>query len=236
MATLKRRRVLVVEDDEELLSSYRRFFEELHADEFAASYASDGEQALSVLRHEAVDVLILDWSLPGISGASLAKALRAHAKTRSVGILMVTAKSAVGETVFALESGADDLLSKPFDWNVLLARLRSLARRGELTLESRLTKSFPGLDLDLDADRLKLEGRVVRLTPKEKGLLKVFLSRPGILHSQSYLWQTVWGYEADGWERTLTVTLSSLRGKLGPRWGGRLKAHPSLGYCFELEN
>ena len=235
MTAPKRRRVLIVEDDEELVSAYRRFFEKHHADEFAATYAADGEQALGTLQHEPVDVVILDWGLPGISGASLAKALRANAKTRSLGILMVTARSAVGETVFALEAGADDLLGKPFDWNELLARLRSLARRSELTLERHLTKDFPGLELDLDADRLTVDGRVTRLTPKEMGLLKVFLSRPVMLHAAAYLWQSVWGYESEGWERTLTVTLSSLRGKLGRRWGGRLKTHPSRGYCFELE-
>ena len=233
MTTTKRRRVLVVEDDAELLSSYRRFFGELHTGEFAARYAPDAEQALVVLRHDPIDVLVLDWSLPGISGASLVKALRAHAKTRALSILMVTAKSGAGETIFALESGADDLLAKPFDWNVLLARLRSLSRRSELTLERHLTKNFPGLELDLDADRLTLDGCAVRLTPKEMGLLKIFLSRPEILHSQSYLWETVWGYESDGWERTLTVTLSSLRGKLGSRWGARLKSHPARGYSFD---
>jgi DNA-binding response OmpR family regulator len=229
----KRRRLLIVDDDEELLSSYRRFFGEVHREEFLASYASDGEQALAVLRHQPVDVLVLDWSLPGISGASLAKALRATARTRALGILMVTARSASAETVFALDSGADDLLAKPFEWNVLLARLRSLARRGELTLERHLELEFPGLRLDLDAERLTLDGRAVALTRKEFGLLKVFLSRPGVLHSTAYLWETVWGYESDGWERTLRVTLSTLRGKLGARWGAALKAQPGRGYVFE---
>lgn len=235
MGTRKRRRVLIVEDDAELMSSYRRFFDEAHPEEFSAAYASDGEQALGVLLHEPVDVVVLDWSLPGISGASLAKALRSSAKTRALGILMVTAKSAAAETVFALESGADDLLAKPFDWNVLLARLRSLARRSELTLDRRLTRSYPGLRLDLDAERLAVDGRDVKLSPKEMGLLKIFLARPGLLHAHGYLWESVWGYESDGWERTLTVTLSSLRLKLGSRWGGMIKSHPARGYSFESD-
>jgi DNA-binding response OmpR family regulator len=233
MTALKRRRLLVVDDDAELLSSYRRFFDKLHSDEFAAAFATDGEQALDVLRHDPVDVLVLDWSLPGISGATLAKALRANAKTRALGILMVTGKSASAETVFALESGADDILAKPFDWNVLLARLRSLTRRSDLTLERHLTKNFPGLELDLDADLLILDGRAVRLTLKEMGLLKIFLTRPAILHTNAYLWETVWGFESDGWERTLTVNISSLRRKLGSRWGGHLISHPARGYIFD---
>jgi DNA-binding response OmpR family regulator len=230
----KRQRVLVVEDDAELCGAYRRFFEELHSDEFSAVLVADGERALDVLHHEPVDVLVLDWGLPGISGASLAKALRSHAKTRSLGILMVTARAAPAETVFALESGADDHLAKPFDWNVLLARLRSLVRRRELTFDRHKTKLFPGLEFDPDADRLSVDGAHVRLTRKEMDLFKLFVTRPGLLHAQRYLWEALWGYEADGWERTLTVTVSSLRRKLGPKLGARLKAHAGRGYIFEL--
>jgi DNA-binding response OmpR family regulator len=231
----RRKRVLVVEDDAEMREAYRRFFVEQHADEFSAVLASDGEQALGVLRHEPADLLVLDWNLPGISGASLAKALRSHALTRSLGILMVTGKSHASETVFALDSGADDYLVKPFDWNVLLARLRSLSRRADLTLERRLTASFPGLQLDLESDRLSVDGETVRLTPKEMELLRVFLTRPGILHPQSFLWESLWGYEADGWDHTLSVTISSLRGKLGKTWGSRLRSHKGRGYSFETE-
>lgn len=231
----KRRRVLVVEDDAELRESYRRFFEERHPDEFSAVLVPDGERALGVVRGEPMDLLVLDWSLPGISGASLAKALRSHATTRAIGILMVTAKSSTAETVFALDSGADDYLAKPFDWDVFLARLRSLARRAEVTLERRLSKSFPGLELDLDADRLVLDGAQVRLTRKEMELLKVFLSRPGVLHAHGYLWEAIWGYESVGWEHTLAVTLSSLRGKLGPKWGARLQSHKGMGYVFDAQ-
>lgn len=231
--TPKRRRVLVVEDDAELREAYRRFFEQQHPEEFSSMLVPDGEQALGVVRDGPVDILVLDWSLPGISGASLAKAMRAHATTRAIGILMVTAKSSSAETVFALDSGADDYLVKPFDWSVFLARLRSLARRAEVTLERRMSRRFPGLELDLDADRLVLDGALVRLTRKEMGLLKIFLSRPGVLHGHAYLWEAVWGYEADGWEHTLAVTLSSLRGKLGSKWGARLQSHKGVGYVFD---
>lgn len=232
----RRRRVLVVEDDPDLREAYRRFFVEQHADEFSPVVVQDAEQALGVLRHEPADLVVLDWGLPGISGASLSKALRAHALTRSLGILMVSGKKLPAETVFALDSGADDFLIKPFDWTVFLARLRSLSRRADLTLERRLTASFPGLELDLEADRLTVDGRTVRLSPKEMELLRIFLMRPGMVHPQAFLWQAAWGFEADGWDHTLSVTLSSLRGKLGPRWGSRLRSHKGRGYAFELED
>lgn len=230
---VRKRRILIVEDDDELREAYRRFFADHCAAEFSAATVPDAERALSVLRDEPIDLMILDWNLPGISGAALAKAVRAHGVTRAVGILMVTGKSHASETVFALDAGADDYLVKPFEWSVLLARLRSLARRADLTLEKRLSSSFPGLTLDLDADRLLVDGAEVSLTPKEMGLLRVFLTRPSILHPQRFLWEALWGYEADGWDHTLSVTISSLRGKLGKKWGPHLQSHKGRGYVFE---
>ncbi|MDE2510086.1 MAG: response regulator transcription factor, partial [Elusimicrobia bacterium] len=165
--------------------------------------------------------------------ASLAKALRAHVPTRAMGILMVTAKSSPADTVYALDAGADDHLAKPFEWSVFLARLRSLSRRSDLTLGGRLTKNFPGLALDFDADRLTLDGVPVHLSRKEMGLLRVFLARPGMLHAPSYLWEAVWSYENDEWEHILNVHLSSLRRKLGPKWAARLRTHKGQGYVFE---
>ena len=232
-ATVRRQRILIVEDDVEMLRSYGRFFQDHRADEFSCTLATDGEQALDVLRREHIDIIVLDWSLPGISGVALAKVLRAHSKMHYLGILMVTARGTAAETVAALESGADDHLAKPFEWSVLLARLRSLARRRSLTFDRSAAKRFPGLELDLDADRLRVNGVPVRLTPKEMELLKIFVARPDILHAQSYLWSAIWGYHADGWERTLIVTLSSLRKKLGRKWGACLKTHVRRGYIFE---
>jgi len=230
---MERQRVLVVEDDEEMRRFYRGFFNHLQDGEYSVVIVPDGEQALGVLGHEPVDIVVLDWGLPGISGASLAKALRANAKTRAVGILMVTGKSSPAETVLALESGADDHLAKPFDERVLLARLRSLVRRSALSFDHHLVKRFPGLEFDADAERLRVDGRHVPLAPKELSLFKIFLQRPDILHSRAYLWESLWGYECESWDHLLNAMISSLRRKLGPRWGARLKSQKGAGYIFE---
>lgn len=229
----KRQRVLVVDDDPALRAAYGQFFDEAHADEFQATLVADADQALAVIGAEPVDVIVLDWNLPGLPGAALAKALRASAKTRAIGIIMITARSSGAETVEALEAGVDDYLSKPFDWDVLLARLRSLARRSTLSFSGRLTKTFPGLELDLDAGRLTLDGRYVRLSPKELALLQILVSRPGITHAHAFLWEAVWGYESDGWMHTLKAAVSALRRKLGRKWGDRLTARSGLGYVFD---
>lgn len=230
---MKRQRTLVVEDDPAMRDFYVRFFERLQAEGFTALVVEDGERALDILRHEPVDLVLLDWNLPGISGETLLRALRAHPKTRTVGVLMVTGKCTPAEEVQALDSGADDHLAKPFDEKVLLARLRSLSRRRELAIGQHLASRFPGLDFDLDADLVRVEGRRVHLEPKEMGLLGIFLHRPNMLHTHAYLWEALWGYESDRWEHRLTVAISSLRRKLGPVWGPRIQSHRTKGYVFE---
>lgn len=231
---MERQTVLVVDDDAEMQRFYESFFETHREEGFKVSIVPDAERALGILEHDPVDIVVLDWALPGISGPQLAKALRGSAKTRTVGILMVTGLASPAETTKALDSGADDHLAKPFDENVLLARLRSLIRRRSLTLDRHLESSFPGIKLDYDSGRLRVEGRPTPLTPKEMLLLKVFLRRPNMIHSRAYLWEAAWGYEAESWDHLIDVTISSLRRKLGPRWGGRLKVHKGEGYALEV--
>lgn len=231
-----RLRVLVVEDDPEMRELYRRFFGARSAEGFDAAIVKDGESALSVLRDSPIDLVVLDWGLPGMSGTSLARALRSHARTRSLGILMVTARGSVAETVTALDAGADDHMVKPFDDKVLLARLRSLARRRDLALEGGMAERFPGLDLDVERGTLRVGGRESPLRLKELELLKIFLRRPGVIHSRQFLWETAWGHESDGWEHVLEATLSSLRRKLGPRWGVHLRVKRGLGYAFDPDS
>lgn len=233
MAPSKRQRTLVVEDDPEMRALYARLFDRLWDAGFASVIVEDGESALDILRREPVDLLLLDWNLPGISGQAVLRAVRAHPKTRAIGVLMVTGRSSPEEEIQALDSGADDHLPKPFDENVLLARLRSLCRRRSLELSRAPAHRFPGLEFDSAADLLLIDDRRVRLTPKEMGLLGIFLDRPGRLHSFEYLWDALWGYESERRENLLIVTLSSLRRKLGDKWGPRLKCLKGRGYLLE---
>ncbi len=230
----RRQRTLVVEDDPGMRDLYARLFDRLWDEGFASVIVENGERALDILRREPVDLVLLDWSLPGLSGEQVLRAMRAHPKTRSIGVLMVTGRTSPEEEIQALDSGADDHLPKPFDENVLLARLRSLSRRRGLELSRPPAQRFPGLEFDLDADLLLIDKRRVRLTPKEMGLLGIFLHRPERLHTLEYLWEALWGYESERWEHLLIVTLSSLRRKLGEKWGPRLKCHKSRGYLFEI--
>ena len=137
MTTIKNQRTLIVEDDPEMREFYVRFFDGLRDEGFKAVIVADAERALDVLQHEPMDLVLLDWNLPGISGETLLRALRAHPKMRSVGVLMVTGRSGPADEIQALDSGADDYLAKPFDESMLLAKLQSLSRRRELGGESK---------------------------------------------------------------------------------------------------
>lgn len=233
MPTFKRQKTLVVEDDPEMRALYSRLFERLWDEGFASVIVENGERALDILRREPVDLILLDWNLPGISGQAVLRAVRAHPKTRAIGVLMVTGKCSPAEEIEALDSGADDHLPKPFDESVLLARLRSLRRRRALEVVRRPTYRFPGLEFNLDDDLLLINKERVRLTPKEMAIFDIFLRRPRQMHTTAFLWDAVWGYESERWEHLLIVTLSSLRRKLGGEWGARLKCHKGRGYVFE---
>lgn len=233
MSLVKRQRTLVVEDDPEMRSLYARLFDRLRDEGFASVIVENGERALDILRREPVDLILLDWNLPGISGQAVLRAVRSHPKTRAIGVLMVTGKCSPAEEIEALDSGADDHLPKPFDESVLLARLRSLGRRRAAGSGERRSFLLPGLEFNLADDLLLIDKVRVRLTPKEMGLLGIFLERPGQLHANAFLWDALWGYESERWEHLLIVTLSSLRRKLGAEWGARLKCHKGRGYAFE---
>lgn len=226
-------RVLVVEDDPEMRDVYKRFFDAWTDEGFVAEIVADGEKALEVMARRPVDLLVVDWRLPGLPGPSLVSALRAHPRTRSVGVLMVSGRTRLEDELAALEAGSDDYLSKPVDERRLLARLRSLRRRRELAFSRRSAERHPGLSYDPHAGRVEVDGVPVRLTPKELDLLGVFLHRPDALLPASFLWEYAWGYESENWTHVLAATLSSLRRKLGPRWGGRLKVLRGRGYRFE---
>ena len=233
MSIRKSQRTLIVEDDPGMRDFYSRLFVRLQDNGFSAIVVPDGEQALDILKQEPVDLLILDWNLPGISGEHLLRALRASPNTRSLGIMVVTGRRALSDEIQALDTGADDYLVKPFDESELISRLRSLGRRCEFDIPQREADLYPGLAYDLGAGQLRVEGKLVQLTSKEQGLLEILLHRPNILHSSEHLWKSLWGYEYENWESRLVFTASSLRRKLGGDWGGRIKCHKGKGYAFE---
>lgn len=229
-----RTKVLVVEDDESVQEFYQHFFTDAHKDEFEWRMVQTGEKALASLAQNPVDIVILDWNLPAMSGLTTLKHIRSNPATRHLLVFMATARTNRRDYVMAMESGADDYLAKPLYEDMLLATLHSLTRRRELMREEHHVYEADDLRLDTRASKLTIAGKGVHLEPKELDLLKVLLRRPNMIHSSRALWDLLWCYPSKRWNRTLILAISGFRKKLGTQWSKRLVTHYGKGYSFDV--
>jgi two-component system KDP operon response regulator KdpE len=225
-------RVLVVEDDPQLL---RALVINLRARTYEVDATPNGSTALRLAAATPPDVVLLDLGLPDVDGLDVIRGLRGWSR---VPILVVSARRAEGEKIEALDSGADDYITKPFSMEELLARLRVAVRRtGPATSEDDAplvvrTKDFA---VDLAAKKATRGGHGIRLTPTEWHLLEVLLRNPGRLITQRQLLQEVWGTSGSGHTNYLRVYMAQLRRKLeaDPSHPRYLITEPGMGYRFE---
>ncbi len=208
--------ILVVEDERDLNNLVRRHLED---EGHRVVQAFDGAAAVLAVEADAPDLLILDWMLPKLDGLEVARRVR---KLSIVPILMLTARSEEIDRVLGLEVGADDYLTKPFSVRELLARVRAMLRRVELFREAAASVAAAPpvltagpLVVDLAQHVVTIDGREADLTPKEFDLLALLVRNPGRAFSRDYLIETVWGYDAGGFDRTVDTHVLRLRKKLG---------------------
>jgi two-component system response regulator MprA len=199
-------RILIIEDDEGIVRVLRRA---LSYEGYTVDTALDGETGLNLAREHHPDLVILDLMLPGMDGIEVCQRLRAGGSTP---IIMLTAKDAVQDRVQGLDAGADDYMSKPFDLEELLARLRALLRRTQMERAPVLT--FADLSLDTSTRQATRIGRVIALTAKEYDLLELFLRHPRQVLTREMIFDRVWGYDFGGESNVLDVYIRYLRQKL----------------------
>jgi two-component system phosphate regulon response regulator PhoB len=203
-------RVLIVEDEAALalLIGYN-----LEAEGYVVESVARGDEVELRLAESAPDLLILDWMLPGVSGIEICRRLRARETTRTLPIIMVTARREEAERVRGLAIGADDYVVKPFSVPELMARVRALLRRSR---PERIAERLHAGDLDLDrVTRLVRRGdRVIHLGPTDFRLLEYLLERPGRVFARAQLLDLVWGRSAEIDERTVDVHIGRLRKRL----------------------
>ncbi|MFI6352242.1 response regulator [Streptomyces sp. NPDC050743] len=224
-------RVLVVEDDAQLV---RALVINLQARQYGVDAAPDGATALRLAAARQPDVVLLDLGLPDMDGVDVIKALRGWTR---VPIMVLSARQSYDEKVAALDAGADDYVTKPFNMNELLARLRAAVRRTEdtpLVPETKLVET-EDFTLDLLAKKAVRDGRDVRLTPTEWHLLEILVTNPGRLITQKQLLQEVWGVSQSSKTNYLRVYMAQLRRKLeaNPSHPRYLITEPGMGYRFE---
>jgi two-component system, OmpR family, response regulator len=201
-------RVLVVEDEPKMAALLRRgLVEEGHA----ADVARQGEEALWLAEAHQYDAIVLDVMLPGLSGFETCRRLRNGGVWTPV--LMLTARDSVDDRVAGLDAGADDYLTKPFSLAELLARLRALARRGEVERPTELVVG--DLRLDPASRRVWRGAAEVQLSPKEFALLETFMRRPGQVLSRLQLLEHAWDFAYENRSNVVDVYVRYLRQKLG---------------------
>ena len=213
-------RLLVVEDEERLASALRRG---LQAEGFAVDVAADGPTGLDLARHGDYDAMILDVMLPGLSGYRVVRALRAE--QHWLPVLMLSAKDGEYDQADGLDCGADDYLTKPFSYVVLLARLRALLRRGAPARPAVL--EVGDLRLDPAQRRVTRDGAAVALTGREFALLEYLMRRPGEVVSKTELLDHVWDASIDTAPNAVEVYVGYLRRKIGRE---RLETVRGAGY------
>jgi two-component system phosphate regulon response regulator PhoB len=172
--------------------------------------ARDAEQASVMVRNILPDVVLLDWMLPGQSGLAFARHLRGDARTRSVPIIMLTARGTESDKVAGLDAGADDYLTKPFSPRELIARIRAVLRRRSPELSEEPVE-IAGLRLDPVSHRVSAQGKPVELGPTEFRLLHFLMTHTERVHSRAQLLDQVWGDHVFVEERTVDVHIRRLR-------------------------
>jgi two-component system phosphate regulon response regulator PhoB len=210
----------VVEDESDIaaLIAYQ-----LTREGFRVETASNGPDALRAVHREIPDLLVLDRMLPGLSGDDVLRSLRAEAATRTIPVLVLTAKREQEDRIAGLELGADDYLTKPFSPRELILRCQAILRRmsePSVAAGGRVLRAGP-LRMDLGAHQAVLDGEELNLTPTEFRLLQALVERRGRTQSRRQLLEEAWDVEADVSDRIQTRTVDThmrrLRAKLGRR-------------------
>jgi DNA-binding response OmpR family regulator len=221
-------RVLIAEDNPRMAGVLRRA---LQREGYVVSVADDGEQALNMGLLGGLDILVLDVMMPRLDGFDVVRHLRAAKQMMPT--ILVTARDSMADIVRGLDSGADDYLTKPFPLDVLLARMRALARRGPATYPDDL--QFEDLVLNRRTHELERGDRRVPLTRTEYLLLEVLMRRAGSIAPREVLAEAGWG-GADVNDGTMYVFIRALRAKVaGPGERQLLHTVRGIGYTLRTE-
>ncbi|MFN4293520.1 MAG: response regulator transcription factor [Thermoflexales bacterium] len=207
-------RVLIVDDDRQIVRLLQSYFERAGMTVFTAY---DGEEALHYIRRERPDCVVLDLMMPKRSGWELTRLVRADAHLATTPILMLTARVDDTDKLIGLELGADDYVTKPFNPQEVVARVRAILRRAQWSAQTPPTIfHVGGLRLNAGEHTVTLDGRPVDLTPTEFALLRAMMANPNYAFTRSELIEQALGYDYEGLERTIDSHIKNLRRKIEP--------------------
>lgn len=218
--------ILVIEDQQKLAANMKEYLE---TESYAVTVANDGRQGFELAMTREIDLLILDINLPGMDGYVICSLLRQEKK--NMPILMLTARSKREEVIHGLNIGADDYLSKPFDMEELLARIRALLRRKSVEKQPVIT--LGNIVIDTNTREVRKNNKKIELSPKEYALLEHLVRHRGIVQERPVILEHVWGGRDDLlFSQTVDVHVAYLRRKLGK---SLIETVPGKGYMIPSE-
>lgn len=220
------KKILIVDDEEGIRSLIEKYA--VH-EGFCPTTATGGIEALKILKSNTFDLVVLDVMMPDLNGFTVAKQIR---EFQDVPILMLTAKDGEGDKIEGFTAGIDDYVTKPFSPRELMLRIHAILRR---TKTSSTTYVAGDLTLDDLSKKVTLKNTEVQLSKKEYELLLFMLKNRGVAISRDSFINEVWGYDYDGFDRTLDTHVKLLRKKLGS-YGDKIRTVRGVGYRFEKED
>lgn len=221
--------ILIVEDEKNIRDLIRFHLEK---EGYEVLEADSGDQVLERVLKDSVQLILLDWMLPGLDGLSVCRELEKNPQTHPIPIIMLTAKSEEMDKVLGLEMGADDYVTKPFSPRELVSRIKAVLRRtGKQETETQ-EWHLGALRINFTAHEAYLGEEKLELAPKEYDLLKLLVTHLGRAFSRQEILEKIWGYDYFGETRTVDVHIRHLRAKLSsrPEIADRIETVRNIGY------
>lgn len=217
--------VLIVDDEPKI----REVVKEYCLNEgYLVEEASNGEEAITIVRNKVIDAIVLDIMMPVLDGFSTYTEIK---KTKNIPTIMLSARSEEYDKLVGFDLGIDDYLTKPFSPKELIARIKAITKRYQ---DETDTFCYKDLVIDYKGHTVQIDGKEIKLTPKEYELLIFFTKNINIALSREQLLSTLWGYDFFGDDRTIDTHIKMLRGNLG-KYRDLITTVRSVGYKFEIE-
>ena len=218
---MEKMKILVVDDELDICAILKFNLEKAGFEVFTAQSAEDALEK----NINSYDLLLLDVMMEGMSGFDLAKMLKQKPQTKDIPIIFITAKDTADDAVNGLDLGADDYISKPFSIKEVISRVKAVLRR------TSSDSASGGIEIDDEKKSVKVDGRPVSLSRTEYDLLKLLVHNPGKVFSRSDLISAIWPANVIVTERTVDVSITRLRKKIG-EYGEKIVSRHGFGYCF----
>lgn len=223
--------ILVIEDEKDILDLEKYNLEQAG---FKVLTAVNGLEGLNLAQTQDPDLIVLDLMLPGLDGKEVCRRVRGNEATRNIPVIMLTAKVEEIDLIIGFEIGADDYMTKPFSPRELVLRIKAVLKRTQPLPAPLPRLAFPGLVIDPAKHRLEVDGLEVILTATEFKLIQHLAENAGLVLSRDQLLDQVWGYNFEGYGRTVDTHIRRLRKKLGSQ-KERIETIRGVGYRFREE-